>query len=164
MSESAFRKNIVTDRRKDHSEYPVREYDVLKGFKTWTPADAFGLEFDPDKRKIVDKIESHEDYRTGPIGYGYNIERFGLAYGTSQDEFLRFWSEVSRCTEPFVVWHSAIEREFQRLDWMDRSDTDEATVYRVECRDGAVTLYEVTFERTDEEEIAGFDPIEGDAR
>lgn len=115
MSERAFQKNIVTGQRKDHSEYPAREYDVLKGFKTWTPADAFGLEFEPDKRKIVEKIESHEDYRTGPIGYGYNIERFGLAYGTSQDEFLRFWSEVSRCTEPFVVWHSTIQHEFQRL-------------------------------------------------
>ncbi|WP_226006060.1 hypothetical protein [Natrinema salinisoli] len=163
MSESAFRKNIVTDREKDYSEYPIREYDVLKGFKTWKPSDAFALDHNPDKQNLTKIIESHEDYRTGPIGYNYNVERFGLAYGTSQSEFFRFWSAVSKCTEPFVVWHSSIEHEFQRIDAMDRDGDDEATLYRVECRDGEVTLYEVTFERTEEEKIGGFEPVtEGD--
>lgn len=145
VSESTFRDLVITDEQKDHGEYPTKTWESLKGFKTWKPTDAFGLEFGPDRDELVRQIENHEDYRTGPLGYGYNIERLGIPYGGLEGAWKTFFAEVSTHTEPFAFYHSPIEHEFP--DITDFRDGEES-VYYVECYDGEVYVEEQTFERT----------------
>lgn len=146
MSESALKKNVVKGEEEDHSDYPKQTWETLKGFKTWKPTDAFGLDHDPDMSALVKKIKGHEDYRTGPLGYGYNIERMGVPYGGWDGAWKHFFKEVSKHTEPFAFYHSPYEHEFP--DVTDFKGGEE-TVYYVEVHDGEMYAEEQTFKRTD---------------
>lgn len=145
MSESAFENNVVKGEEEDHTDYPKQTWETLKGFKTWKPESAFGLDYDPDREAIVKKIRSHEDYRTGPLGYSYNIERMGVPYDGWDGAWKRFFKEVSRHTEPFAFYHSDREHEFP--DVTDFQDGKEI-VYYVEVHDGEMYAEVQTFRRT----------------
>lgn len=148
MSESSFKKNVVTGEEEDHGDYPTQTWETLKGFKTWKPTDAFGLDHDPDMGALVKKIKGHEDYRTGPLGYGYNIERMGIPYGGWNGAWKHFFKEVSNHTEPFAFYHSDREHEFP--DVTDFQSGKEI-VYYVEVHDGEMYAEEQTFRRTNVE-------------
>lgn len=146
IRESTFKSMLVTDEWTDHTEYPKETWDVLKGFKSWKPSDAFGLEYDPNVDALRKKIEGHEDHRTGPIGYGYNIERCGIPYGGENGVWRDLFTRVSEYTDPFAVYHSPLEHEFP--DVTDINADEPATVYYIECHDGELYLEERTFELT----------------
>jgi hypothetical protein len=145
VSESTFKKIAVTGEHEQSAEYPKQTWKTLKGFKTWKPTGAFHLDHDPDLDTLIKQIESHEDYRTGPLGYGYNIERLGVPYGGWNGAWKRFFKEVSKHTEGFAFYHSPIEHEFP--DVTDFKDGKEA-VYYVEVQDGEMYAEEQTFRRT----------------
>lgn len=144
ISESTFHRIAVTGEQEILEDYPKQTWDCLKGFKSWKPTDAFGIDHDPDMAEIVGQIERHEDYRTGPLGYGYNIERMGIPYGGWDGAWKTFFAEVSRHTEPFAFYHSPVEHEFP--DVTRFADGTEA-VYYVEVRDGQVYAEEQKFAR-----------------
>lgn len=146
MSESAFKKNVVKGEEEDHGDYPTQTWETLKGFKTWKPTDAFGLDHDPDMAGLVKKIKGHEDYRTGPLGYSYNIERMGVPYGGWNGSWKHFFKEVSKYTEPFAFYHSDREHEFPDVTDFQ---TGEEVVYYVEVHDGKMYAEEQKFRRTD---------------
>lgn len=148
MSESSFNKNVVKGEEEDHTDYPTQTWETLKGFKTWKPTDAFGLHHDPDMSALVKKIKGHEDYRTGPLGYGYNIERMGVPYGGWNGAWQGFFKEVSKHTEPFAFYHSDREHEFP--DVTDFQSGKEV-VYYVEVQNGEMYAEEQTFRRTNVE-------------
>lgn len=145
VSESAFKDILVKGEEEELGDYPKQTWETLKGFKTWKPTNAFGLDYDPGMDAIVKKIKNHEDYRTGPIGYGYNIERMGVPYGGWNGAWKRFFKEVSKHTEPFAFYHSDREHEFP-----DVTDfhSGEEVVYYVEVHDGEMYAEEQTFRRT----------------
>jgi len=145
MSESSFKKNVVKGEEEDHTDYPKQTWETLKGFKTWKPTNAFGLDHDPELNALVEKIKGHEDYRTGPLGYGYNIERMGVPYGGWNGEWQCFFKQVSKHTEPFAFYHSDREHEF--ADVTDFQSGKEP-VYYVEVNDGEMYAEEQTFRRT----------------
>lgn len=149
IAESTFQKMAVKGEEEDHSDYPKQTWETLKGFKSWKPKDAFGLDHDPDMSDLVKKIKDHEDYRTSPLGYVYNIERVGVPYGGWDGEWKRFFKEVSKHTEPFAFYHSPYEHEFP--DVTDFKSGEE-TVYYVEVHDGEMYAEKQTFKRT------GFEP------
>jgi len=145
IDDATFQQMLVTDEWTDHSAYPKETWDVLKGFKSWKPTDAFGLDYDPDLDTIIKKIKSHEDYREEPLGYVYNIERCGIPYGGLEGEWKRLFAAVSEHTKPFAFYHSPREHTF--ADVTDFAEGTES-VYYVECHDGAARVEEQTFERT----------------
>jgi len=148
MSESTFQKNAITGEVDDLGEYPKQTWKTLKGFKTWKPSDAFGLDHDPDMGGLVDMIEGHEDRRSGPLGYGYNIERMGVPYEGWNGAWKPFFKEVSKHTEPFAFYHS--DREHAFPDVTDFQSGKEV-VYYVEVHNGEMYAEEQTFRRTDVE-------------
>jgi len=148
VSESTFRKIAVKGEEEDHSDYPKQTWETLKGFKSWKPTDAFGLDHDPDMSALLKRIKNHEDYRTGPLGYGYNIERVGIPYGGWGGAWKCFFKEVSKHTEAFAFYHSPIEHEFP--DVTDFREGEE-TVYYVEAQNGELYAEEQTFERVSTE-------------
>lgn len=121
---------------------------MLKGFKSWKPTDAFGLDYDPDLETLRERIESHEDHREEPLGYVYNMERCGIPYDGLEGAWKDLFAAVSEHTDPFTFYHSPTEHTFA-----DVTDFESGTesVYRVECHDGAVRVEERTFERTETE-------------
>lgn len=144
VAESTFREMAIKGEETDRGSYPTETWESLKGFKTWKPADAFSLDYD-DPEGVVETIRSdHEDYRTGPLGYGYNIERLGPPYGGIEGAWREFWSAVSEHTEPFVMYVSPIEHEF--ADVTDFDDGTE-TVYYVEAHNGALYVERQHFAR-----------------
>lgn len=145
VGESTFKRIAITGEEEDHSDYPKQTWETLKGFKSWKPTDAFGIDHDPDLSALVKRIKNHEDYRTGPLGYGYNIERLGVPYDGWDGAWKRFFKEVSKHTEPFAFYHSPIEHEFP--DVTDFRDGEE-TVYYVEVHDGEMYAEEQMFRRT----------------
>jgi len=145
MSSSTFEDIVIKGEEEDHGDYPKQTWETLKGFKTWKPEGAFGLRHDPEMSDLVKKIESHEDYRTGPLGYGYNIERLGIPYGGWEGQWKRFFKEVSKHTEPFAFYQSDREHEFP--DVTDFS-TGKEIVYYIEVDDGEMYAEEHTFRRT----------------
>ena len=84
----------------DYSSYPEKKWKVVKGFKTWK-LDEEDLDIDEGKENL--------------LGLKFNIERFGLAYGTDKEDFLSFFAKLSKYTEPFVVFHSPIEYQFPEV-------------------------------------------------
>jgi len=148
IGESTFQRIAIKGEDEDSGEYPKQTWETLKGFKSWKPTDAFGLDHDPDMSALVQKIEGHEDYRSGPIGYGYNIERLGIPYGGWQGEWKRFFKEVSKHTEPFAFYHS--DREHGFPDVTDFQNGKEI-VYYVEVHNGEMYAEEQTFRRTNVE-------------
>jgi hypothetical protein len=148
VSESTFKKIAITGEQEDHAEYPKQTWKTLKGFKSWKPTDAFHLDHDPSMEDIIGEIERHEDYRKGPLGYGFNIERLGVPYGGWTGAWNRFFKEVSKYTEPFAFYHSPYEHEFP--DVTDFEDGSEV-VYYVEVDDGEMYAEEQTFRRTNVE-------------
>ena len=153
--------NAVIQEEKEYGEYPTKEYKVLKGFKTWKPKNLFVGIWDADNPISQLKKQCREnwiDHETGGLGFKYNIERFGIPYGTGEAEIAEFFATISLATDPFVVWHSPIEHNFPDLSMMDRNDKEEEVVYRIECRDGESTIYEVTYQKESEEVIAGGKP------
>jgi len=155
--------NAVIQEEKEYGEYPTKEYKVLKGFKTWKPHHLLGLEYADDANEFLNQMKKQcreiwIDHETGGLGFNYNIERFGIPYGTGEAEIAEFFAAISLATDPFVVWHSPIEHNFPDLSMMDRNDKDEEIVYRIECRDGDSTIYEVTYQQESEEVIAGSKP------
>jgi hypothetical protein len=147
MSESAFQQNLITGEVTDHSAYPTRTWTVLKGFKTWTPTDAF-LHRDIDKQGLVERIKRHEDRTSPPLGYCYNIERMGIPYGGLQSEWKRLFCAVSEHTEPFAVYHSPREHSFPDVTDFERGME---TVYYAEFDEGDAYVEERTFEQTETE-------------
>lgn len=146
IQESTYKSMLVTDEWTDHTAYPTETWDVLMGFKSWKPTDAFGLEHDPDVNALRKRIEGHEDYRKGPLGYGYNIERCGIPYGGVNGVWRDLFTRVSEHTEPFALYHSPVEHEFPDVTEIDADEP--ATVYYIECDDGDLYLEERTFELT----------------
>lgn len=144
MSDAAFKKNVVKGEEEDLGDYPKQTWETLKGFKTWKPGDAFGLEHDPDMHALVEMIQNHEDYRSGPLGYSYNIERMGVPYGGWDGAWKDFFKEVSKHTEPFAFYHS--DRELAFPDVTDFQSGEEV-VYYVEVHDGEMYAEEQTFRR-----------------
>lgn len=154
----------VLKERADRTEYPEKTYKHLWGFKSWTPADCFGLtnyndphEFDSVTElfsKIQEVLDQHrQQYSTGGLGYNCNIERFAIPYGTMPEKIARFFALLSTATEPFVVWHADKENDMPDLGRMDANGIEEETVYRIECRGGEATIYEVTYRRDGEEKL-----------
>jgi hypothetical protein len=166
VGESTFKKIAITDEDTDYSAYPTETWETLKGFKSWKPTDAFGLDHDPDMGDLINQIRGHEDYRTGPIGYGYNIERLGIPYGGWGGAWKQFFKEVSKHTEPFAFYHSPREHEFPDVTDFD---TGEEAVYYVEAHDGAMYAEEQTFRRVgvepkiEETEKVGEHDVEADS-
>ena len=152
VGESTFNRIAITGEEEDHSDYPKQTWETLKGFKSWKPTDTFGIDYDPDLSALVKQIKNHEDYRTGPLGYGYNIERLGVPYDGWDGAWKRFFKEVSKHTEPFAFYHSPIEHKFP--DVTDFRDGEE-TVYYVEVHDGEMYAEEQTFRRTNIEKKIG---------
>lgn len=157
--------NAVIQEKKDYGDYPAKEYKVLKGFKTWKPENLFTGIWDADNP--VRELKRHcrnqwIDHETGGLGFSYNIERFGIPYGTGKEIVAGFFATISLATDPFVVWHSPIQHNFPDLSMMDRNDKEEEIVYRIECRNGSAELYEVTYKKHSEEVIAEASS-EGDA-
>lgn len=160
ISESTFHKIKVLGEHDAYSEYPKQTWKVLKGFKSWKPADAFGLEWDPELDDLVEEIrDHHEDYRTGPLGYYYNIERVGMARGGVDGVWRKFFAEVSRHTDPFAFYQSPYEGAFPDVTHFD--DGSEK-VWLCKCVDGAVYVEEQTFERVGTEVL--LDELEEDVR
>lgn len=150
LGTDTFRDMMVTDEWTDHDAYPEETWKVLKGFKSWKPSDAFGLDFDPDIEAILSEIEGHEDYSTGPLGYGYNMERIGIPYDGEDGFWKVLFKGVSEFTEPFAFYHSPYEHEFPDVtNFRDGAET----VYYVECANGQMYAEEQTFRRTNTESI-----------
>lgn len=150
LGTDTFRDMMVTDEWTDHDAYPEETWKVLKGFKSWKPSDAFGLDFDPDIEAILSKIEGHEDYSTGPIGYSYNMERIGIPYDGENGFWKVLFKGVSEFTEPFAFYHSPYEHEFPDVtNFRDGAET----VYYVECANGQMYAEEQMFRRTNIEPI-----------
>lgn len=173
IDEETFRRNAILKERDDHSDYPKKTYKHLFGFKTWTVAHCIGItehngpgDFDTVRElfhRLEDVIEdANKQYSTGGLGFVCNIERFGIPYGTDPLEVLEFFATVSRATEPFVLWHSNKEHDFTDLHDMDLNEIDSEVVYRIECRNGEAELYEVTYEKVEEEKTAEYAPDFGE--
>lgn len=143
VSESTWQDIQVTGEDDDYSDYPKKTWKVLKGFKTWKP-DSAVRRYD----SLEELARDHEDYRTGPLGYGYNIERVGIPYGGLDGAWKPFFAEVSKYTEPFAVYHSPREHTFP--DVTDFKDGKEK-VYLIKCAEGSVYVEERTFKLEDTE-------------
>lgn len=146
VSESTFLSSAITAEETDDSEYPPKTWTILKGFKSFTPADAFLLAHDPDRDALVSKIENHEDRSSAPLGYTYNIENVGIPRGGMEGAWKTLFAEVSRHTEPFAFYHSPVKHAFP--DVTDFADGT-SSVYYVECEDGDVYAEEQAFARVD---------------
>jgi len=143
MAESTWQNIQVTGEDKDYSEYPKRTWKVIKGFKSWKPKHELRF-YD----SLDEAAEDHEDYRTGGLGYGYNLERMGIPYNGLEGGWKAFFAEVGKYTEPFAVYHSPREHTFP--DVTDFKDGKEK-VYLIKCAEGSVYVEERTFKLADTE-------------
>jgi len=67
----------------------------------------------------------------------FYIERFGFEY--NEKEFIKFFSVLSKHTEPFYFYHSS--KLIDALDVADEpEDTDNFRVYKVVCDNGTVQV------------------------
>lgn len=123
--------DAVTD-EEHRGGYPQKKYTTLKGFKTWTPDDVL--------RNYDSLSEAAADLRgdAAMLGFDYNIERLGVEY--ARGKFLRFWSVVSEAAEPFQFYQSPVAHNFPDVTDVVRDGS--ASVYRVTCIDGDVTIHE----------------------
>lgn len=144
-----FERIAITGELEENS-YPKQTWDVLKGFKSWTPRDAFSVEHTDSYDDLVEQIGGHLHYRSAPLGYVFNIERMGIPYGGLEGTFKIFFEEVSKHTDPFAFWHSPVEHDFP-----DVTDFDDGTasVYYCEAHDGDLYVEEQSFARTGTEPL-----------
>lgn len=150
IGEKTFRRMLVTEEWTDRGAYPEETWKVLKGFKSWRPKDAFGLDHDPDCDALVDTIRRHETRSESPLGYTFNMERIGIPYGGSDGFWRSFFEAVSEHTEAFAVYHSPIKHRFP--DVTDFQDGKESVFY-IEGVDGDLYVEEQTFQRVDIEAV-----------
>lgn len=150
MGEDTFQRIAVTGEEEDHGSYPKQTWDVLKGFKSWTPRDAFGVDHTDSYDDLVKQIDGHLHYRSAPLGYVFNIERLGIPYSGLKGSFKIFWEEVSKHTDPFAFWHSPAEHDFPGVtDFGDGT----ASVYYCEAHGGDLYVEEQSFARTGTEPL-----------
>ena len=164
MDTETFEKCAVTRERKDRTSYPEKLFMHLVGFKTWTPDSL--IEITPysshadysSPRELYSALEEQQrqlrkNVTNGGLGLYCNIERFGLAYGTSTEEFLQFFAQISTATEPFVIWHSPREHNPETLYNLDREGKETGKTWRVRAENGEAKVHEITYERKSEEEL-----------
>lgn len=148
LEEDAFADNAVLGTKEIVEEYPDKKYLVLYGFKTWSLEHSLLNKYDQIDKENVERLEKYEY----PLGTSYNISQLAIFY-CGVEEVAKFFKEVSKSTEPFVVWHGDDEITMPFLHSMDYNGVEEETVYRIECRDGSVDVYEVQYEKSGEEVI-----------
>lgn len=142
MEASTLRDLAIVTEDEDYSEYPKREWKVLKGFKTWKITEGVGSD-----EKVRDAFE---DDRTSILGLEYNIERCGIPYGGIDGGWKSLFVAISEYIEPFATYHSPYEHDF--ADVTDFRDGEES-VYYIEVVNGEVYVEEQTFRRTDIEKL-----------
>jgi hypothetical protein len=146
----SFREMLVVDEWTDKDSYPTETWKILKGFKSWTPADQFQLDFDPDREALVEEIEKHRDWGEAPLGYVFNIERVAIKYNGHDGIWKPLFRAVSEATEPFSVYHSSTSSGFP--DVTDFEDGKES-VYYIEAVDGELYVEEQQFQHVGADRI-----------
>ena len=67
----------------------------------------------------------------------YRLENFGYEY--CKEDFIKFWEEISKCTEPFYFYHSPHDGAFR--DIVDIIQSKNEYVYKVVCVSGNVEVH-----------------------
>lgn len=142
MSKNNLMDNAIISEQKDATDYPEKTYKVLYGFKTWKPKHFLR----PDDLENLKKFaEMHNDVEGAPLGFTFNIERFGITYlGGPGGEWEEFWKELSKYTEPFCFWHSKVEHKIPNLREIDMREEPE--IFYVELKDGSIKVFEKEWE------------------
>jgi len=150
ISEETLNQIAITDEQEDYSEYPQRTWKVLRGCKSWRPADRFNLDHASEKEYVFERIRDDDRLDEAPLGYTFNIERVGIAQEGEDGYWRDFFSTVSEYTQPFQFYASARVNSFP--DVRDFDDGSEV-VYVVTCVDGDLRVQKEEFERTSSETI-----------
>lgn len=126
----------------------LKEWEEFKRGRSWVKDYANVVETervvqDEYPCEVVQKWKSLVGFRDPDDMWKYRIHR--VAWGYDKRDFLEFWSQVSRMTEPFMFYHSLQDGYFpDAKDFMTDNHIENA-VLKVVCVEGQVKVEKVVF-------------------